>query len=328
MNPTISFSRFAYKATKPRLTFYQQGDKENRPGSTPKPRSPINAIQDSDRCVRHCTPKSCEKKVSVVPETPDDELPMKRANTSKGLAMASGKRKRWRVPSSSEEEIKSESDSRETRKGGARGTKCGLFSSTVVSKRKKMCGESTYPINENAFAVTTSKDSTESEPWKEFERKSTHVKLTAMQDEISKRSRRKNFKGRIVQKRITDLCSDTDSEFGQSHIGEDRTDSEVDEDVCVRQPRPKPAPSIPSPTEDGWLTRRGRSHWGRKPQSSANSISAIEGDVGRLKELFPQHSEEYLRGILAMCSDVDGAIANILASDGIYCTTLNTVELL
>lgn len=42
MNSTINFSRFAYKATKPRLTLYQRGDKENHPDGR-NPPSPINA---------------------------------------------------------------------------------------------------------------------------------------------------------------------------------------------------------------------------------------------------------------------------------------------
>lgn len=325
MNSAINFSRFAYKATKPRLTFYQPGDKENRPDGR-NPPSPINAHPETTG-ERHYTPTSI-KKLSVVPETPDDEWPMKRANNSRAPAMASGKRKRWRVPSSSEEEIESECESRDVAKGDPRETKCGLFSSTVVSKRQKRSGESTYPINKCALDSLTIIEDTKTETESEHQTKNT---VTC--DDISTRGNTGlHFRGRISQRNIIDLCTDSESECSQSDnegditvsakckVSEVNSDSETENDVQthVRRPRPKPARRVPSPTSDGWFTRRGRSNKERKPKPSSalDSTPDIEVDVCRLRELFPQHSNEYLREILNVCSDVDGAIAHILASDG------------
>ena len=326
MNSTINFSRFAYKATKPRLTFYQRGDKENHPDGR-NPPSPINARPETTGA-RHYTPTSI-KQLSVVPETPDDEWPMKRANNSRAPAMASGKRKRWRIPSSSEEEIESECESRETEKGGARGTKCGLFSSTVVSKRQKRSGEPTYPINKCAPSLTNTKDT-------KTETESDHqTKKTLPGDDLSTRGNTGlGFRRKLGQRNIIDLCTDSEPEFSQSEdkgditvsakckLSDVNSDSETENDLqtsCVQRPRPKPAPPrVPSPTSDGWLTRRGRSNKESKPQLSSvlDRTPDIEVDVRRLRELFPQHSDEYFREILNLCSDVDGAIAHILASDG------------
>ena len=342
MNPTNSFSQFAYKALKPRLTFYERRDKENHPDVPPTatgPHSPINASQGS-------TPTG--KTVSVVPETPDDERPVKRRSTSANASMATGRRKRCRLPSSSASEVEAEDrvgGSHEKEHGGARGTKSGLFSFTVVSKRQKRSGEPSFAINESAPPNTIARNSggnqTEKEqslvrPWKASHHKVSpsflHNGNTGMQKEVRERSSRLHFRRRVACSEVVDLCTDTDSEFDSSQSEEDsvkrevfevKSDSETESDLGTigsQRQRCKPTSSIPSLSGDGWLSRRTQSKPQPKPVSSFNStcISDNKGDsdLSRLRELFPGRTDNYLMERLVACADIDGAIASILASDG------------
>ena len=321
MNSTINFSQFAYKATKPRLAFYQRNDKENRRDVPANPASPVNATRV--HCHQSGTPSSSAKKTSVVPETAEDEWPVKRRGRFMKSAAATGRKKRWRIPSSSSSDGEGGGRSRElVRVGSVQGTKTGLFSSALLSKRRKRSGELV-----------------ESDPnpdlWKErsqgVERHSSHgssVRSASLVDrersakeEMRERNNRLQF-GVTCRNDVVDLCTTASSDSDSEEITKRDVFDINPKTICNRRRQHKPATTLPppSPDEDGWLTRRNKT---RKPQSqppsSSNSTSTSGNgeDVSRLRELFPQFSDDFLRGRLGeSAGGMDEAIASILACDG------------
>ena len=323
MNSTVNFSRFAYKATKPRLTFYERKDKENCPEASEKSSSPVNATQTQSFSARQCTQLSSGKNMSVVPETPDDERPERRGGRFATSAATTGRRKRYRVPSGSSSEDESERESREAVRGGAHGPKAGLFSSALVSKRRKRSTE--------LSTVTSDPDPDllrEHSPV--LERHSIHNARSTSLAKKQSRGRNSRLQSRVAcRSDVIDLCSTASSDSDLSSSEEISNHevfdikSECQQMTFNQRCRHKSAPTLPppSPDEDGWLTRRTNMRKPQlKPPSSSNSTctctSSDSGNLSRLRELFPQHSDDFLRGRLRESVSVDEAIAIILACDG------------
>lgn len=327
MSSTIDFSQFAYRATKPRLTFYERRDKENRPDAPPKQSIPINAAQTSSPKslgVRHRGPGSSEKTVTVVAETPDDERLSMNRGCDRRRPTATGKqlrRKRLRLSSTSSE---SENESRETDQGGgdggARETK--LFSTALVSKRRKRSGGEgqTFPVND-----ITSKPSLDTSIPQQREHtlnlSNSTEPASGDKSNVELGVRESGHSQQVLKKKLSDN-DDDDEEFKEFNLKSDLKCS-------VGKGRGKKYESRPHSSfekEDGWLTSR------RKPQSnrhtSFNGINDMigghddRGEVGHLRELFPQYSDEFLRQQLHTCTEgMNEAIANILTYDG-TCTYL------
>ena len=320
MNGSDNFSRFAYKPAKPRLTFYERSGKENRPAGSSRPSSPNNAIRAGSCCVSS-TPASSEKRVTIVPETPNDE----KSTNSRPMKATNGRRKRWRVPSSSDSsssEVESESESREKDPGAPRRTQSGLFSSVVVSKRRKRSeNPSIFPVTSDVCHNSTPK------------RKLSRVRHLLKSPHCIREGSNTPFN---TIKSITahDECrgctvSLSDGEEKGAVLSDQVIEIESSDFECsierpVDQKRSKKHMSSVPPFSlggDGWLTRRGRRKGGgvKAVTQPPHRLSAsfVGGDLSCLQELFPQHSEEFLRKqLLASTGGVDEAIATILASDG------------
>ena len=309
----------------------------------------------------------------VVPETPDREWPTRRTSTAAlGVArMAGRRRKRWRIPSSSDEDaararaIETESGSRDIHSGCAGNTTStgvaaagGLFSSAVVSKRRKRNGEQRI---EDGGAEVSRKDIRTKKPTKLPGRFLKPLKVDEYMIDaapsvrdveteeggVGKRSGELRFRKRVSND-IVDLCTDSEDdsvysvavrrgsrgersslprgvfEFTSDSESESELQSVMASKAVKRSKRTKSnAQNIvrpASPDSDGWFSRRAPPSNQRKSQSKQPppvNVSDRRGDLTRLKELFPQHEESYLRGKLEECCDVvEEAIANILPSEG------------
>ena len=351
MDGAFNFRRFAYKATRPRLTFYEKSDKENRPNAPAEPSSPNNALRPPlGGSSRHCTPTSDGKKVRVIPET------MSRRHVRAW-------RKRWRIPSTSScSEVESENESRERESDhGARG---GLFSSALVSKRRKRSeGWGSKEEEEVQLDIREGcRPGRRGSQEVEFEGSTPHVTVSrstrgatlacgvvsgGVEGEVregrgvreergvrkegvggkvrypkcpSERGERSLFTSTGVESdsetdsgaRIQTINIDSDSEIGQSRHSRCK----------LRHANPSRSPSLSPSRGGGWLTRRGRGRGrGRRRGnivSSSSSGSLDEGELGRLRDLFPQHSEELLRKRLLSSGGINEAVADILATDGMY----------
>ena len=232
--------------------------------------------------------------------------------------MARGKRKRNRLGSSSDEE---ETASRDV---------VSLFSTTLTCKRRKRNGETPEGEVEEEEGAGS-----------ERERKRKMLSLTdervfhpqqKMQCDVS--LKREN--GRIRKEenyKVINLCIDANSESDEEDEEEEEEEEEKEEEeeevgemyaaqkeeIIIstvaerkrRKPRKGAAQTLlPAPPTGGWYTtRRGRSHVARSPLGK-------ERDVVRLKEVFPQHEESYLKSRLEQCCSVEEAIADILATEG------------
>ena len=331
MNSTINFSRFAYKATKPRLTFYERKNKENCPDASEKWSSPDNATQTHCLSARQCTPSSSGKNMSVVPETPDDERPERRGGRFARSAAATRRRKRCRVTSSEE----SEGESRES---GAHRPTTGLFSSALASKRRKRSGELSSAVTRNDPIPDPIPDPDilreQSPVLDRYPIKLSNSNNARSTSLAKKEPREGNSRSdfRVTCKSdVVDLCStaSSDSDFSSTEEISNREMFDIESErenspqtaFNRRYHQHKSAPTLPppSPDEDGWLTRRTNVRKPRsKPPSSSNGTytSGDSGDLSRLRELFPQHSDDFLRGRLRESVSVEEAIACILACDG------------
>lgn len=333
MTSAFDFSRFAYKATKPRLTFYKSSDKENRPESTPRPSSPINAHQHhlhSVRSASHCTPTSEAKTVTVVPETPDEERSMSRrhARASKGRE----RRKRWRIPSSSCSEAENENESRETGSGDSNARVGGLFSSTVVSKRRKRSGEWSSPQRETSLGIREGRRGRETLV-PTAQQHVTYLGVApsepsspSLSDMSRDRERgRETYRDTKYRSEggddAVDLCTTSVANSDNEKVSTTEVDTnKVNSDSEVSkfrhthtsQAHLDPSHLPPSPASPSWHCRRKKK---KKSSTLSNSGSPRGGDLSRLRELFPQHGEEFLREKLLAAVGVNEAVANILSTE-------------
>ena len=231
----------------------------------------------------------------------------------------------------------------------------GLFSSAVVSKRRKRNGEQRI---EDGGAEMSRKDIQTEKPTKlpgrplkvdEYMVDAAPSVRDVETEEggVGKRSGELRFRKR-VSKDVVDLCTDSEDDSVCSvavrrgsrgersslprGVFEFTSDSESESELqsvmaskavkrskCTKSHARnilRPA----SPDSDGWFSRRAPPSNQRKPQSKQPppvNVTDRRGDLTRLKELFPQHEESYLRGKLEECCNVvEEVIANILASEG------------
>ena len=231
----------------------------------------------------------------------------------------------------------------------------GLFSSAVVSKRRKRNGEQRI---DGGAEMSRKKDIQTEKPTKSPGRPlkvdeymvdaapSVHDVETE-EGGVGKRSGELRFRKR-VSKDVVDLCTDSEDdsvcsvavrrgsrgersslprgvfEFTSDSESESELQSVMASKAVKRSKRTKSdARNIlrpASPDSDGWFSRRAPPSNQRKPQSKQPppvNVTDRRGDLTRLKELFPQHKESYLRGKLEECCNVvEEVIANILASEG------------
>ena len=307
MSAAINFSQFAYRSTKPRLTFYERSDKENVPVSPVSPRrspTPNNATSNPGPRSARDTPRGEKERLTVVPETPDEERSSasgRRRRRMRPAAERESRRKRQRLSSSSSSET--ETESRDAEKvGGARGRTRG--GGTLVSKRQKRSVELSF----FEYRPNSSKKSSPNAPRRDDHRKEAadegSSEVTDSPSPVSKSQ---------CQKQPT-IESDSESGLEESFI-------------CWRD-RPTASrlslSTSPSSQQDGWLTcRRGQG----KPQQKLHALTSgrdvrKKARVGEcrelesLRQLFPQYSERFLRERLRSSAGVDEAVASILASDG------------
>lgn len=310
MNSAINLSLFAYKRRGSCLSAHTSG-KENLPSEPHDrllPRPPIDAPP-----ARGHTPTASRSRASVVPETPDKEWPLSSSSSPQGavrMAQARGRRKRNRLDSSSDEETVSRDS-------------VSLFSNTVTCKRRKRNGEITG--REMQEEGTSRKEEERKQKICLTEERVVHPQKKVQCNMSHRTVKRKN--GRIGKGEAVNLCIDTNSESEEEEEEEIEEEAEVESrPVCAaqkeeriattvaerkrRKPRKGAARTLlPAPPTGGWFTRRGRSRVSHSPQDK-------ERDVVRLKEMFPQHEETYLRSRLEQCCSVEEAIAEILATEG------------
>lgn len=309
MSAAINFSQFAYRSTKPRLTFYERSDKENVPVSPVSPRrspTPNNATSNPGPRSARDTPRGENERLTVVPETPNEErssASCRRRRRMRPAAERESRRKRQRLSSSSSSET--ETESRDAEKvGGARGPTRGggLFGSTLVSKRQKRSVELSF----FEYRPNPSKKSSPNAPRRDDHRKEA-AESSEVTDSPSPVSKPQCQKQPTVE-------SDSESGLEESFIR--RRDSPTASRLSLSTSSP--------PQQDGWLTCRRRQG---KPQQKLHALTSgrdvrKKARVGECRELrslsqlFPQYSERFLRDRLRSSAGVDEAVASILASDG------------